>query len=310
MKFGKGFRQFLGRTGVFLVLFILISFVIGQGIVVSSLLMDFKFFIYGGMGKVMLFSIFGFVLFYRDRLLKMKFFRRENADYSRMGLSFVCTLCFYVLTLNIDKFSPGVLSIFLFHLLFLGIFVFLIMGIYGKDFLKDFLKRFRKELGYFAVFGIVVYFLMFYVWKAWPFFSGIVVGASSFLLGLIGEVRMIGDFAISFDGFAAEIGEACSGIYSIFIFSSLYLFAVIMDWGKLNKKKVCLVFVPAVVGAFLVNVFRVFLLFVVGAYISRDLAIGLYHSYVGMIFFLIYFSVFWFWFYDFARRGVSCRDKG
>ncbi|MCD4770904.1 exosortase/archaeosortase family protein [archaeon] len=313
MVLEKGFRQFLVKTGVFLGLFILISFAIGQRIVASSLLYGFKFFIYGGMGKVLLFSIFGFVLFYRDRLLKLSFFKREKVSLLMLELSLLCVIGFYILAsngmtlvglnLNIGKFSPSVLGIFLFHLLFLAIFVFLIIGIFGLNFLRDFFRKFKRELLYFFIFGVIVYSLMYYVWRLWPFLSLIVVRVTSFLLGLVGDVVVINQYTFSFGGFAAEIGEACSGVYSIFIFSSLYLFAVILDWGKLDRLKVVLVFVPAIVGAFFVNVFRVFLLFVIGAYISEEIAIGLYHSYVGMVFFLVYFSVFWFLFYDWARVG-------
>jgi len=297
----KGFREFLVKTGFFLGLFVLISFIIGQRIVASSLLMGFKIFIYGGMGKILLFAILGFVLLYRDRLLKLKGFGFEKRGVVFLVMSLVATILFYILELNIALFSPTVLSIILVHLLFLSIFVFLGLGIFGLRFVKYFFGEFRKELGYFLVFGVVVYSLMYQVWKLWPYLSLIVTKVSAYLLGLIGNVYMINQYTIGFNGFAAEIGEACSGIYSIFIFTALYLFAVILDWKKMNKWRVALMFVPAIVGAFFVNIFRVFLLFVVGAFVSEEIAIGLYHSYTGMIFFLIYFGVFFVLFYDWMK---------
>ncbi|MCK4649603.1 exosortase/archaeosortase family protein [Candidatus Pacearchaeota archaeon] len=293
MILNKGFRQFLVKTGIFLGLFVLISFVIGQRIVASSLLYGFGLFVYGGMGKILLFSIFGFVLLYRDRLLELKYYKYEKGNLVFLLISLITTIAFYILELNIERFSPTVESIILVHILFLSIFVFLGMGIFGLNFIRYFFGKFKKELGYFLIFGVVVYFLMHQVWKLWPVLSLVVTKISAYLLGLIGDVVLIDRYSISFNGFAAQIGEACSGVYSIFIFTALYLFAVILDWGKLDKKRVVLVFVPAVVGAFLVNIFRVFLLFVVGAFFSRAVAVGLYHSYVGMIFFLIYFGVFW-----------------
>jgi exosortase/archaeosortase family protein len=298
----KGFRNFLIKTGIFLGLFILISFVIGQRIVASSLLYGFKLFIYGGMGRVLLFSIFGFVLFYRDRLLVLKDFKYKKRNALFVILSFVCVVLFYALELNIKSFSPTVFGIIIVHTLFLSIFVFLILGIFGLKFVKYFILKFKKELGYFLIFGVVVYSLMYQVWKLWPILSFVVTKISVFLLGFVGEARLIDQYTISFNGFAAQIGEACSGLYSIFIFSALYVFAVILDWKKLNKWKVVLVFIPAVVGAFFVNVLRVFLLFVIGAEVSRDIAIGLYHSYTGMIFFLVYFALFWVLFYDWMKR--------
>ena len=293
MVLEKGFKQFLCKTGIFLGLFVLISLVIGQGIVASSLLYGFNLFIYGGMGKVLLFSIFGFVLLYRDRLLKLKFCKYELKNISFLVLSLVSTISFYILELNIKMFSPDIVSVFLVHLLFLSIFVFLELGVFGLKFLGDFFKKFKKELGYFLIFGVIVYSLMYQVWKLWPYLSLAVTWVSAYLLEFIGNVILIDSYTINFNGFSAKIGEACSGIYSIFIFTALYLFAVILDWEKLNPRKAMLLFIPAVLGAFMVNIFRVFLLFVVGAFISRTLAVGLYHSYMGMIFFLIYFGVFW-----------------
>lgn len=311
----KGFREFLVKTGVFLGLFVLISFVIGQKIVASSLLMGFKLFIYGGMGKVLLFSVLGFVLLYRDRLRSISF-RDTMWQIQKWGnfifllLSLVSTVSFYILELNIGLFSPGVLSIFLVHLLFLSIFAFLIIGIFGLNFIVSFFREFKRELLYFLAFGVVVYSLMYQVWKLWPYLSLIVTKVSSYLLGLIGSVSLIDQYTISFNGFAAEIGEACSGVYSIFIFSALYLFAVILDWKKLVKWKAVVLFLPAIVGAFFVNIFRVFLLFVVGAFFSREVAVGLYHSYTGMIFFLIYFSIFFVLFYDWMKKDEFKRRQG
>src|SRR3989339_710021 len=184
----KGFKQFITKSVIFIFLFVFISVIIGQKIVSSSLLYGFKIFIYGGWGYISLFSILGFILLYRERLLKLKVY----------------------------SFSKG------------NIFVF--------------------------------------------------------------------------EGFSAKIGEASSGIYSIFIFISLYLFAVILDWKKLNKTKAGLIFIPAIIGAFFVNILRVFLLFIFGAFVSHDLALGLYHSYTGMIFFLIYFAVFWSLSYNWMKK--------
>jgi exosortase/archaeosortase family protein len=305
MRFSRDFRQFLIRTGVFLGFFILISLIIGQGIVASDLLYGFNFYIYGGLGKVLLFSIFGFILFYRLKISKVKVAKRGMQDSVSLLLSLLFLICFYLLELRVDLFIPTIQNILMFHLIFLLIFVFLAIGVFGLEFLQDFVEDFRKEIFYFVLFGIVVYSAMTYVWKLWPYLSLAVTWSVSRLLGIFGDAFLIGDNVVSFGGFTAEIGEACSGVYSIFLFTALYLFAVILDWGKLDKGKVFLLFLPAVAGAFLVNILRVFTLFLVGAYVSETLALGLYHSYVGMIFFLVYFSVFWFYSYGWMKKGSS-----
>jgi len=303
MKLSEGSKQLFVKLGMFVGLFILISFIIGQKIVASELLYGFKVFIYGGMGKILLFSILGFVLLYRKKLSEIKFYKYKLKNLIFLLISITSVICFYILELNISFVSVSLINIILIHLLFLSMFVFLGLGIFGLGFVKDFFKKFKKELLYFLVFGIIVYSLMNLVWGLWPYLSLVVLKIVHFFLELIGfEVQIIGEATLQVKDFAAQIGEACSGIYSIFIFASLYLLVVFLDWKKLNKVKAGVIFLPAVVGAFFANVLRVFLLFIVGAYVSKKAALGLYHSYTGMIFFMIYFVVFWMIFYKWMKR--------
>lgn len=299
----KGFKQLILKTAVFMFAFIAISFVLGQRIVGSSLLYGFDIFIYGGMGKVLLFSILGFVILYREKLSKLKSYDFEIKDGILVLVGIVLAVAFYILELNIESIPVNFINRIWIHLLFLGIFGFLLVGVFGIKFVKDFFRKFKKEIAYFLIFGIVVYSLMWLVWQAWPILSLLVMKIDYFLLNFFGiEAQVLGERILKVGDFSAQIGEACSGVFSIFIFASLYLFFVLLDWKKFNKKKIILVFVPAVVGAFFVNVFRVFLLMIFGAFVSREIALGLYHSYVGMIFFLIYFSVFWGFLYNWMKK--------
>jgi len=298
----KGFKQFLVKTAVFIVLFIVFSFIIGQKIVSSSLLSDFGIAIYGRMGYILLFSIAGFILLYRERLLKIESSKYKIRDYFVLILSIILLASFYFLELNIEKIEATFLNVVLVHVLFLAAFLSLFLGIYGLSFIYNFIKKFRKELLYFLIFGVVTGSLMELVWRAWPYLSSAVSKIVYFLLKLVTDnVRVIPPRTIIVGKFAAEIAEACSGIYSIFLFTALYLFIVLLDWKKINKKKAAILFVPAVVGAFFINVLRVFLLMVVGAFVSGEIAMGMYHSYTGMIFFLIYFALFWILFYKWMK---------
>jgi exosortase/archaeosortase family protein len=209
-------------------------------------------------------------------------------------VSLMTLIGFYVVEIYAAQIPMTILNLILVHVLGLSIFFFLALGVYGISFVKHFLKKFKKEIFYFVIFGVIVYSLMNAVWSLWPYLSMGVMKSVTFLLKLIGvNVLVINSNTINVNGFAVQIAEACSGIYSIFIFSALYIFIVLLDWSKMNKKKASLVFIPAVLGAFAFNIIRVFTLMLVGSYISRDLALGMYHSYSGMIFFLIYFGLFW-----------------
>jgi exosortase len=290
----KGFKQFLWKTGIFVLLFIIFSGIIGINLFANGLLTKWKLEIYGRIGYILLFSIAGFILVYRKRLTEFKVFKRKPIDIVFIVLSFILLFAFYMVEESAGNIAINTLNIILVHALGLSVFVFLVFGIYGWEFIKNFAKNFKKEIMYFLIFGIIVYSLMKTVWSLWPYLSAGVLTVTKFLLTLFGiEVEVLGPATISVHNFAVQIAEACSGIYSIFIFAALYLFIVFLDWNKMNKKKASILFIPAVLGAFAFNIIRVFVLMLVGAYISRDIALGLYHSYSGMIFFLIYFGLFW-----------------
>lgn len=306
MKIQKGFKQFILKTILFVALFILISFVIGQKIVSSNLLYEFKLFIYGGMGYVLLFSITGFILMYKEKISEFREHKNNFSDFSILFLSFFLVFCFYYFAINIKSIEITLLNIFLIHFLFLFMLVSLLFGVFGKSFIINFLKIFKKELIYFLLFGIIVYSLMYQVWKLWPYLSLIVLNITSFLLKIISSnTYVIKPNLLVFEGFSAKIAEACSGIYSIFIFTSMYLFIIFLDWKKINKKRAIILLIPSIIGAFLMNILRVFLLFIFGAYVSREIALGLYHSYVGMIFFILYFTLFW----GFAYKWLVTQKK-
>ncbi len=301
-KLEKGFKQFLVKTGIFVGLFMAFSFLIGTKLYQYGLLDKWKIEIYGRMGYILLFSIAGFLLLYRERLMKLEKFGYKTKDFLLVILSFIFLAGFYIFEIYAYKFEITMMNIFLVHVSGILIFILLCLGVYGLDFVFYFLERFKKELFYFLIFAIITASLMNFVWSLWPFFSVIVLKLVAVLLKAIGtDFRIIEPDIIIVRDFGARIADACSGVYSIFLFSALYLFIVFVDWKKINKKKAVFLFIPAVIGAFLVNVIRVFLLFIIGAFVSRDIALGMYHSYTGMIFFLIYFAVFWILFYKWMK---------
>lgn len=299
----EGFKQFLVKTGIFVALFIVFTGIIGINLFANGLLDNWKLEIYGRIGYILLFSMAGFILVYKKRLTDFKVFKRKITEYMLIVLSFVLLAGFYVLEKNIYKLQLNLINIILVHIFGLSIFIFLVLGVYGWSFIKDFARKFKKELFYFLIFGLVTYSLMKFVWNLWPYLSLGVLKIVYFFLKLFGlNAVVINSDVINLNGFAVQIAEPCSGIYSIFLFSALYLFIVFLEWNKMNKMKASLVFIPAVLGAFVFNAIRMFFLMLVGAYISKDLALGLYHSYSGMVFFLIYFGLFWGLAYNWMKK--------
>lgn len=310
IKLEKGFKQFVIKTLIFIVLFITFSLLIGTKLYANNLLNGWAIGIYGRVGYIVLFSIAGFILLYRNRLLKLQSFKYKATDFIFLLLSIIFLGLFYLFEIYAGRFSINLPNILIVHLLLIITMLFLVFGIYGLDFVKNFIKKFKREILYFLGFGIVTGALMNLVWNSWPYLSlGVTEIVYRLLLPFKTLVTLIPPRTLIFGTFGAEIAEACSGVYSIFLFTALYLFIVFLDWKKMNKRKAAILFIPAVLGAFLANVFRVWLLFVVGAFFSTEIALGLYHSYAGMIFFLIYFAIFWFLFYNWMKKP-EFRPKG
>ena len=301
-KLNPGFKQFLWKTLFFIVLFMAFIVLIGTKLYHYSILTDWKIGIWGRVGYILLFSIAGFILLYRERLMKLESFKHKPRYFLLIVLSFILLAVFYFFEINANKIPINTINIILVNIIGVSIFIFLGLGVYGFSFIKKFIIDFKRELGYFLIFGIITASLMSFVWGLWPYFSDTVLKMTAFLLNIIrADFRIIEPRTIIVGSFGAQIAEACSGVYSIFLFSALYLFIMFVDWKKINKIKALILFIPAVIGAFLINVLRVFTLFLVGAYVSKDVAMGMYHSYTGMIFFLLYFALFWLLFYKWMK---------
>ena len=165
-----------------------------------------------------------------------------------------------------------------------------------------------RGLGIVVVGTIIVYNLIKQFQGLWPYLSGFVAKSVAILLGLIGSVNLSfsGDLPVlSFNGFMVKIAQTCSGIDSIFLFTALYLGILAWDWKILNKKKVFWLFFVGVVGAFMLNIVRIFLLILIGAYISRDFALNVFHTNASAILFLIYFAVFLKLSYGWMKKNIA-----
>lgn len=303
IKLEKGFKSFIFRTVIFIVLFMAFSYIIGTQIFNYNFIEVWKISIYTRIGYILLFSILGFILLYRKRLTEFSRYKYRSRDALMFMTSLTCLVAFYIVELYSPTIPFNLVNLLAVHALGILIFVFLALGVYGVSFSKHFLVKFKKELFYFLIFAIITYSFMNLVWSLWPYLSLGVLEATKFMLKTIGiNVATFGTDGITVNGFSVIIAEACSGIYSIFIFTALYLFIVFIDWNKLNKKKAAALFIPAILGAFAFNIIRVFTLMLVGAYISRNLALGMYHSYSGMLFFLLYFVLFWGLLYKYMKK--------
>ncbi len=171
----------------------------------------------------------------------------------------------------------------------------LAMTLYGMTF---FLKE-RKAFLTGAVVGAsyVGFSLLFR--QLWPLLSNLVVGINMHVLAYVGTVESVVGPAPSLvlNGFGVVIGEACAGVDSAILFTGVFIFIALLDWPRLKHRLFVGMLPFGLIGMFLVNVLRVGLLMIVGAYYSPAFAISMFHDNAGWVLFVIYTLTFWWWAY-------------
>lgn len=301
-----GLKPLIIRLVIFSALFILLSGIIGPWVIGTKLLYGFYFYLYGNLGKLVLFSSLAFFILARERLQKIVVPKYKVGNILFVVAGFVLVpLFFHVgkqLLLLKSFFSNIALSLSA-HFLVIASSILIGLGVFTPKFVIFFIKRFKRQLLICLIISLGFYLAIFQVWKLWPFLSYLVLQSNRFLFSLtFPSVSVIPPYTLVVQNFAASIMQACSGVDSIFLFSSLYILIAIFEWKKLNHQKLIILFFPALFGSFLVNIFRVYLLFLVGVLISPKLALMFFHTYLGMLLFIIYFVIFWMSLYKWMKK--------
>ena len=255
---------------------------------------------------MVLISIIAFGLLIRKRLKDLEDLPKPKTDTSLLILSFLFIPTFFLFgnsLLKFNSFSTNIPLSLLTHGILILIPSLLLLGAFGLKFLIYFVKQFSKEI--LICLGISIFYdlAIFQVWKLWPIFSDGVLESVRFMLSLTSlSVKVVEPRMLVVNNFAVSIEQSCSGLDSLFLFSSLYLLITILDFKEFNKIKLVGMIIPAAIGLYIVNIFRVYLLIIIGAYISGDLSVKLFHTYLGMVLFIIFFFVFWKLFYLWMKK--------
>lgn len=204
--------------------------------------------------------------------------------YIRMHLDFALD---YIILFMIVKFSINVLFA-----------LFLALAIFTPKFIYYFIYRLYKYILLFSFIFVLYYFIIDLFGRIWFILSRIVILVLSFIFSLgsfeitINLTKEGGPF-FGINDFIVGISKDCSGVDSLLLFLSLYIFLVVLNWGDINKKRMAILFIPGLIGTWLYNITRVYLLMLIGVYISPEFAINAFHSNIGWILFLLFFFVFW-----------------
>jgi len=298
----RSLKSLLVKLFIFLGLFVIVSGIIGSWLIPTRLLYGFGFYIYGNLGKMVILSAVMFFLLIKNRLSNIENYKWHWSQMVWLVLAVVFVLMFFNLAgmlLTLRSFDTNVgLTIFA-HAVLVAIPFLLFVGVFGFRFLTNFFKGFFKEIGVCLVLSLIFTLGIFQVWKLWPIFSGGVLSSVRFLLSLsYPSVIHVKPLTLIVGNFSATIAQACSGLDSLFMFTALYTFIGLVDYKKINIMKFVLLYPLAALGMYVVNILRVYLLIVIGVSISPELALKLFHTYAGMVLFILYFGLFWKLFYN------------
>jgi exosortase/archaeosortase family protein len=250
-----------------------------------------------------------FLLSYKKLLAIHRFpFRKRQAWFLVLAFAFLFLQYFFKYLVNQNTGYFLVMPIFwgwVKILINLGFIVVLGLAVYGIDFTKYFVKNFRKEILLFFAISFGFLFLLLLFQNLWIVFSSTIstILYSIFRLfytdvELIPYVEVLemtegGGPLFRLGQFEAIIGKPCSGIDSMLLFISLYTLIVCLDYRKIRMGNAAVLFFIGAGGMFFINTIRIFILFLVGNHISRDLALGLFHTNAGWLLFIGYFFLFW-----------------
>jgi exosortase/archaeosortase family protein len=194
----------------------------------------------------------------------------------------------------IDHHNPALIWIAAAHFFIIVSVLLLLLFSFGRHNVLTIFQTYKKELLYCIAMAIAFFGFLYLVYSLWTVLAVVVLKSVRALLNLVGvQSIFFAPRTLLFSKFAINIAEFCSGIESIALFTALYVLFGVLDWRRFNHKKYLAAFPPALLILFGFNILRVFILILGGYYISPQIAFSLFHTYAGMVFFIIYSGVFW-----------------
>jgi exosortase/archaeosortase family protein len=294
MKLFKTITPPLWRVMVFLCLFVLISGLIGPRIISAGIMLRDGFGIYGGIGKAMIFGCIAFVLLARH---SKKQFKINAWQRTQTGWFVAALVAFGIASGGIDGLIAGQQTwsnVVAAHGGLLLAVAFAGLGTFGVPNIRHLWHTYRQELVRAALLSVAFYVFLWVVYALWQPLASIVMWSVQGLLGITNlQAVVVPPNTLIFDKFGITIAEYCSGIESIALFTSLYAVVGLLDWPHVNRRRYFMIFPFALLMLFCLNIVRVYGLIIAGYYINPDIAFSLFHTYAGMVFFIVYSIIFW-----------------
>lgn len=294
MHLTKTTTSLLWRVVVFFIIFIVVSGLIGPKIIDGDILFRDGFALYGGFGKALIFGAIAFMLLMRRNTSEVTLQRWAPLQ---LAWIFAAAVAFGAAWSAIDRLLLGqrdLQNLALAHgglLLGLGLAA---VGCIGPKNIRVIWHAYKRVIIWSAGITAAFYLFLSAVYALWRPLAFFVLHSVDWLLGLTGlETTIIPPNTLLFDKFGVTVAEYCSGVESIALFTGLYVIVGLLDWNRIYVRRYFIVFPFALLGLYLFNILRVFGLIMAGYYINPQIAFGLFHTYAGMVLFIIYSLIFW-----------------
>lgn len=282
------------RVMAFLGVFVLLSGLIGPRIISSEILKRDYFEVYGSLGKALLFAGIAFVLLVRNtkKLPVLASWRVRNVIWlACSAVTFFFAWEGVSTLLRQDTSLTFVLGV---HAWLIASVLLALAGTMGLDNIRRLFEAYKKQLLFAGLTAAGFLALLLMLYSSWGHLSVVVMHAVRWLLDLSGVTAIVvSPHGLLMDKFGITIAQSCSGIESIALFTALYALIGILDRDKLDRRKFLWTFPAALVLLFACNILRVYFLIASGYYINQHIAFTLFHTYAGMIFFIVYSVIFW-----------------
>lgn len=248
----------------------------------------YRVFIEDGFIRYNFYALVG--LFFFVNLEKIKQTREISVKTFEMIFSLIISFALFFIPANIFHFRQEILvMLFEYTIGFLSGFALFIL-FFGWAFLK----RFLYEITFLILILVPLKLSPILVDQFWKYFSGITLfglqGIFSFSK-LPAQVN-IHTYYVSLKNFSVYIGPSCAGINALVAFILLFIFTLFLMLQKNYKMRgvyILFMFLLGLLGVFVLNSIRVFLIILVGAYYSKDFAINAFHNNIGAVLFLTFF---------------------
>ena len=280
------------RLTAFLAIFIVFSGAMGSRIIGHGLVGKDGFQVYGGSGKALLFGLVCLAILIRraGRPAEFKAWSALNLLWGPAILSMGAAWYGVGRLITGDSLGWAVIA----HLGLIGGVAFTAAAIFGPSNLRALAGHYRREIVISVVLAAAFYGYLALVYGLWKVLAAAVLRSVSVLLRVSGiDVTLTPQHTLLLGTFGVDVAKYCAGIESIALFTALYLLVAVLDWKRFDHTKLLLLFPPALLILFGVNIARVYALLLAAYFINTEISLSLFHSYAGMVFFIIYSALFW-----------------